>query len=353
MEEPRKEPRELVATGAVNTETMVNLIKRVHHICCNPILPTVYSDALSYMEQLCGFSTKLNEVIDRLNEFTGTYESYVQAQLAPYQKQLDALQTKVDGALDGVDKLVRDLENQVSTAIRDNQSYVNSVVAENRIYVDQQVANNKTYVDGQIAAINDKIDAQLQTIKDDVERYVTTMISKQLKEIFAYIDEHNEDIKIWVQLTLDKFLADLPEGGLIVINPITGVLDTLQNALNALANACKFGALNCEEWDGLHLTVDQFDGKMLTAYQIDWESKTILLPNKWAYMYSPFTGEWVTIASVVDRLADYHKTVVPEDGALTAAEYDSADLTAQAYDDLNLTAYEYDWHGKQYIHPAA
>lgn len=63
-----------------------------------------------------------------------------------------------------------------------------------------------------------------------------------------------------------------------------------------------------------------------------------------AYMDSPFTGEYVPIQQVIYQLASLHTT-----GALTAAEYDAADLSASAYDALQLTAYEYDWNGSSYI----
>ena len=62
------------------------------------------------------------------------------------------------------------------------------------------------------------------------------------------------------------------------------------------------------------------------------------------YMDSPFTGERVPMQDVIYQLASMHMT-----DALTAAEYDAADLTASAYDALDLTAYQYDWHGSTYI----
>lgn len=63
-----------------------------------------------------------------------------------------------------------------------------------------------------------------------------------------------------------------------------------------------------------------------------------------AYIDSPFTGEYVPIQQVIYQLASLHTT-----GALTAAEYDAADLSASAYDALQITAYEYDWNGSSYI----
>ncbi len=326
----------------------LNLIARIQHMCSNPILPTAYSESLSYIQQLACFSDKLNEVIERLNDFTSDYEGYVQEQLKPFTNRLTVMEERLDTVEAAVDAKIALLENDVATAIRDNQSYVNSAVTDLREYVDKTDKDLRTYVDTNIAKISVNVDVKLDTAIKQMETYVTGEISKQLSIIFAYIDDHNDDIKIWVTATLDKFLQDLPKNDIVVINPITGVVDTLQNTLNAIANACKWNSLNCNEWDALQLTVDEFDAKAMTAYTIDWSSREKLLPHKWAYMYSPFSGEWVTIESVVNQLADFHKTE-PSDGAITAGDYDKAQLTAQAFDDLSMTAYMYDWHARRYI----
>lgn len=329
----------------------LKLIARIQHMCSNPILPTAYSESLSYIQQLACFSDKLNEVIERLNAFTGDYESYVQEQLKPFTERLTAMEEQLATVEGAVDTKISQLDGEVATAIKDNQSYVNSAVTDLRNEVNQTDSELRKYVDNNITNITNVVNVKLDAAIKQMETYVTGEISKQLSIIFEYIDKHNDDIKIWVTATLDKFLAVLPKNELVVINPITGVVDTLQNTLNAIANACKWNTLNCNEWDALQLTVDKFDAKVMTAYTIDWMSREKLLPHKWAYMYNPFSGLWVTIESVVNQLADFHKTE-PTDGAITATDYDKAQLTAQAFDDLSMTAYMYDWHARRYIRVA-
>lgn len=62
-------------------------------------------------------------------------------------------------------------------------------------------------------------------------------------------------------------------------------------------------------------------------------------------LISPYSGKEVTIIEALYELYDLER-----DDALTASEYDAADLTATAYGVLDLTALMYDWHGKTYIH---
>lgn len=61
---------------------------------------------------------------------------------------------------------------------------------------------------------------------------------------------------------------------------------------------------------------------------------------------NPMTGESEPIQLVLNYMANLLRQ-----NALTAAEYDGADLTATAYDALQLTAYNYDNYGKDYITP--
>ena len=61
-------------------------------------------------------------------------------------------------------------------------------------------------------------------------------------------------------------------------------------------------------------------------------------------MTSPFTGEEVTLQTVINELALLHK-----DDALTADEYDTLAIDADYYDNLELSAYDYDWHGKTLV----
>ena len=69
-----------------------------------------------------------------------------------------------------------------------------------------------------------------------------------------------------------------------------------------------------------------------------------LIRNPFHYMTSPFTGETVTLQTVINELVSLHN-----DDTLTALEYDTLDLTASYYDALDLSAYDYDWHGKTLV----
>lgn len=40
----------------------------MNYVCCHKIIPLIYDDSLSYYEQVCKLTHKMNEIVDLLNE---------------------------------------------------------------------------------------------------------------------------------------------------------------------------------------------------------------------------------------------------------------------------------------------
>ena len=112
-------------------------------------------------------------------------------------------------------------------------------------------------------------------------------------------------------------------------NFLIAEIQTIQGALNDMSDALDAALTNQDaRIDVISEKVNQINTELIQAMYVD----------------SPFTGEQITVQQAIYELASLHMT-----DALTAAEYDAADLTASAYDALDLTAYAYDWNGKTYI----
>lgn len=71
-------------------------------------------------------------------------------------------------------------------------------------------------------------------------------------------------------LTLYALLKDIK-----VQNPVTGVLGTMQSAIDSLAEYHKNG-ITAEEFDELELTASQFDNLLMTAFNYDFNAKILL-----------------------------------------------------------------------------
>ena len=81
----------------------------------------------------------------------------------------------------------------------------------------------------------------------------------------------------------------------------------------------------------------------LSAYDYDSFASRYIAgsvdPSNLNYMFSPISGTWVPVRSVVSQLAAFHLV------GMTAAAYDALSLTAAEYDAKNITAYDYDANG--------
>src|SRR5699024_6050279 len=92
------------------------------------------------------------------------------------------------------------------------------------------------------------------------------------------------------------------------------------------------------EYDNYSVSAQDYDNMQIAAIDYDlWAKCKYFYPKKWCYMHDPFTGEYVQIAVVVNKLADLHKH------GITAMQYDNINEDAETYDSLNITAYNYDW----------
>ena len=155
---------------------------------------------------------------------------------------------------------------------------------------------------------------------------------KQLDDMKATVDELNGKYTDMYNLVND--LSSLYD------NWVQDAIEQIQQTFDG------FGQYFADEWDSFTsyiLSILDQQNAMLNNFglRIDHLENTVAAAY---YMESPFTGELVPMQEVIYQLASLHMT-----DALTAAEYDAADLTASAYDALDLTAYQYDWHGSTYI----
>lgn len=268
------------------------------------ILPLTFSDCMSLYEQLCRIEYKMNEVIETVNGFGDDFTDYVDKEVDNLRNELtikfDSLQLKVDAQLADNEAKMKALEMFVENAIDEQQTWVIKKINELTININNQLNYLRQYVDAQ--------DGKLKT----------------------YIDEE-----------IQKVIDMIPEiQKVMVINPITGKLEVLQDVLNYMTWVFKYYALTAQEYDNLYLNASDYDDRGLSAFDYDIYGKKLLYPDERFYMRSPITGQVVFYKDVINWLITQHQP-----GALTAAEYDALELTASVYDGKQITAFDYDFNG--------
>lgn len=317
---------------------MSDIITPCRRSLWTPILPTVFSESLSYLEQLSAFSKKLNELIESYNKFSGEYENYVQEQLQPYQSQIDELTNRFNS-------IVNEINNNIDTFKTETNAKIdaqNEVITNFKNETNAKIASYKSEIfdalDETQKEIYAHVEAEILRLKTDI----TTQVSIQLSFLRRLIDQHDKNVLSIVDAKLIEFLGKIPTGSQLVINPTSGTIDTLQETLYDMYDYYRVDGLTAQQYDVLGLTAEEYDEQGLTAYKYDFYSARNLEIDERFYMYDPFNGSLKLISRVVDELADLHKG----DSAFNADEYDAIEMSAETYDGKELTAYSYDWQGK-------
>lgn len=199
----------------------------------------------------------------------------------------------------------------------------------------------------------DYVDQSMANAINQCNRYTDQQINKTYSEILLitndlrnYVDSQNAGIRATFSAQINdiwQYLYNLPTGTDIVIDPTTGLPNSLQNTLNNMWQALSY-SLTCQEYANLDFTCDEYEAEDVTCFQYAWYGKFIWLKRLYKplfYMTHPFTGLTVFYQEVVNWLASFHMEECP-----TCDEYDGLGHTCAEYNALNLTCYEYVSQGR-------
>lgn len=198
-------------------------------------------------------------------------------------------------------------------------------------YVDRAVASAlaqaKSYTDAQVNTLYQQVLTLLSALYDYVDNgdaALKNSMTRQFNEVWEY-------------------LHSLPTGGELVIDPTTGLLDTVQNALDHMWQALSW-QLTCQEYKDIGLTCQEYADEGVTCFQYAWYGKMIWIERLLRplfYMTHPYTGLTVFYQEVINWLASFHMEECP-----TCDEYEGLDHTCAEYNALNITCYEYVSQGR-------
>ena len=230
---------------------------------------------------------------------------------------------------------VSSLENSVNNFITEINQKFEELQSELESYIYQQVQE----------ALNELI-IELGALEESI-RQLRIDLQSEMTELRSGYMAADTALKFWLEARLEQFKNEIPDLTTVnVWNPVRGAITSIQVCVNDLYDISRTGALTAYEYDSMELTAAEYDALDLSAYDYDNFARDILgragiYKNPYYFMYSPFTGDYVPITTVINELAFLHRS-----NALTAAEYDALSLTAADYDAEDITAYDYDWSGK-------
>lgn len=167
-----------------------------------PILPLVYDDAISYIEQLGKITKKINEVIQAMNDL----ETDILGQANAYtDAKVEQLNNRIDGIVGEVKAIADDLREDNARFIEQITIEVNNLIAEINGFNNALIATAE--------AINARTDMVVQQNNEallrEMQRYLANIIvinyltgeEMTIQEMFDYLCQfHVEDALTYTDL---------------------------------------------------------------------------------------------------------------------------------------------------------
>lgn len=265
----------------------VNIVR-----CCFPTIPQVYSNALSYQEALCELQGAINNVISILNTYTPVTEEYVKEYVA--------------NALRGINDEISEFKSSVNQKLSQYES--DNAEFEAEIRNDYETFTN---------SINSKVDGIIQSVKEENEifyGFIVTWFNEEIQKIINNLSDSTyvtnpvynsigtlkntlSDMYYGItragvtayeydklKLSADKYdnkahkAIDYDTGARFifhekiygVFSAFTGLFSSVEQAIFEIYAKMQENAKTAQEYDALALTATAYDGKILSAYNYNW-----------------------------------------------------------------------------------
>lgn len=266
-----------------------------------PLTPSVYYTGMSYYEDLCKLSGYLNDIVEAMKSYDidGLKESVseIEKQQSIINKQIETLSNSVNSMIDNVNNVIELYHSQILGELA-------STSADLKNFVNVQLLNLRKYVDGQDRMILSEMQYQIQLLKNSLPEltnvFVVSPYTGHTITIQQAIDELWNNLRVysltadeydsqqWTALEYDSFNLTAFEYDYFakeyiyedprfyMFSPWTGKKVFYQNVIENLVKLHRTNAITASGYDSLTLTATIYDTKNISAYDYDWNGKTVL-----------------------------------------------------------------------------
>lgn len=139
-------------------------------------------------------------------------------------------------------------------------------------------------IDVAIAANNRQLARELQELKEQITLEYKGYVTAQINALTIYIDNqdaHYNDLAVGYAEAAETAAKDYTDEQVLsytmMINPITGEFEDVRNVVDDIVYYFHTNnSLTASEYDTLDLTATYYDGKQISAYDYDFNGKTLL-----------------------------------------------------------------------------
>lgn len=173
----------------------------------------------------------------------------------------------------------------ILTKVREIQTDIDEINAWKETFsasINQQIANLITQVNTEFNQLKADIEKEFNDYRTETDAKFEAQRAETDKQFASLTDAVNARLTAFdgriadIESKLHDIENNLPT--LVhVTNPFTGMSDSIQNVINALADKQRTDALTASAYDALTLTADGYDAYKITAINYDFNGKSMLV----------------------------------------------------------------------------
>lgn len=277
-------------------------------------IPGIYSDTLSYEDNLAQIMKKINELVEQVNNLSDGVNNYTDEQIkklrADIEKEISALEKTLLAFVSDFEKEISRLEKETDKKVQDLYAYIDSEILK----TNNKIKELKNYIDTQI------FNAEKRQIKYTDNKVGVESIKREAQDEFL----NNK---------IENVVKDFPK----VYNAVLGVKSNVQDTFNSFYEYLRELGVLSISYDKMELTAEQYDKMELEAHVFDVYSGFIFSESL-SKIFSPFTGKKENMAKVLYELIERARW-----NSDTSKYFDEKTSTAKNMDGSNYTAKDYEF----------
>lgn len=277
-------------------------------------IPGIYSDTLSYEDNLAQIMKKINELIEQVNNLSNGVNNYTDEQIkklkAELEKEISALEIKLLAFVSDFEKEISRVEKETDGKVQALHDYIDSEILK----TNEKIMELKTYIDTQI------FNTEKRQIKYTDNKVAIESVKREAQDEFL----NNK---------IENIVKEFPR----VYNAVLGVRSSVQDTFNSFYEYLRVLGVLSISYDKMEMTAEQYDKMELEAHVFDVYSGFIFSEslNK---IFSPFTGKKENMPKVLYELIERARW-----NADTSKYFDEKTNSVKNMDDSNYTAKEYEF----------
>ena len=277
-------------------------------------IPGIYSDTLSYEDNLAQIMKKINELIVQVNNLSNSVNNYTDEQIkklkAELEKEISALEIKLLAFVSDFEKEISRVEKETDVKVQALHDYIDSEILK----TNEKIKELKTYIDTQI------FNTEKRQIKYTDNKVAIESVKREAQDEFL----NNK---------IENIVKEFPK----VYNAVLGVRSSVQDTFNSFYEYLRELGVLSISYDKMEMTAEQYDKMELEAHVFDVYSGFIFSESL-SKIFSPFTGKKENMPKVLYELIERARW-----NADTSKYFDKKTNSVKNMDDSNYTAKEYEF----------